>query len=645
MQPAAGAGPSAEGDEHDLDDRPGDPVVVEPWLGAPARSYRRRPGSVSAVLDRAVLRWPDRTAFVDVDGTSVGYRDFADRVEVAARSLRARGLQPGDAVAVASGNTLALATAVFACARAQLVLVGLNTRLAPPQWAYMLEHMGARLALGSAAFLAGLREAGATGAEPLEEVLAEGGPALLDEPRDEAATYAVVFTSGTTGRPKASQVVHRCSVHSAMSYQRVLRLGTDDVTAVWFPLYYISAMHAHVLPAMLAGATCVLADTSSPREFVDLLERYRVSWAYAVPSWWRLCLRVPELSRDRLPALTRVAAGGAPFPADLQTALRDRLDGVRLLDVYGLSETHSPGCIADDDDLRARPGTVGRPLDCMEAEIRDDDGRPLPAGEPGTLWLRGSLVTTGYAGDDEATAEAVVDGWFDTGDVARVDHDGRVTVLDRTKDMINRGGTKIFSAEVEELLRQHPAVEDAAVVGVHDALAGEAVAAFVVPHDTGAPAVTPAEVRAWVRERMADHAAPKVVELVDALPRNAVGKTDKAALRARLGAGPPTSPAPAADRVDSGVVLHALAEPHRAELVRLLVDRQLPVRDLVAVTGMAQPLVSHHLRVLREAGLVDSSTRAGLSVYRVRPDTLSELADRLQGLAARAAGTARTTPW
>ena len=638
--------PAPDTEEHDLDDRPGDPVVVETWLGAPARSYRRRPASVLAVLDRAVARWPERTAFVDVDGTAVTYAAFRDAVEVAATALRGRGLERGDAVAVASGNTLDLATAVFACARARLVLVGLNTRLAPPQWTYMLEHMGAQLALGSAPFLDGLREAGAADPLPLDVVLrAPSSASRPPEPPAEEETYAVVFTSGTTGRPKASRVVHRCSVHSGMSYQRVLRLGPDDVTAVLFPMYYISAMHAHVLPAMLAGASCVLVDTASPREYVSLLARHEVSWAYAVPSWWRLCLRVPELSAQELPALARLAAGGAPFPSDLQASLRERFPDVRLFDVYGLSETHSPGCIATDDDLRARPGSVGRPLDCMEAEVRDDDGAVLPPGEPGQLWLRGSLVTTGYANDPEATAEAVVDGWFDTGDVARLDGDGRISVLDRTKDMINRGGTKIFSAEVEELLRGHPEVEDAAVVGVPDVLAGEAVAAFVVARS----AVPAAELRAWVREKMADYAAPKVVELVDALPRNAVGKTDKAELRARLGAGPPAAAptagiVPPAD-VDSAAVLHALAEPHRAELVRLLLDRQLPVRDLVALTGMAQPLVSHHLRVLRQAGLVDGSVRANLTVYRLRPDVLGELAVRLQSMAERAAGTARTTPW
>jgi len=513
---------------HDLDDRPDDPVVLETWLGAPARSYARRPATVLDVLDRAVRRWPDRTAFVDVDGTEVSYAEFASRVETGAASLRARGLPAGASVAVASGNTLDLAVAVFACARAALVLVGLNTRLAPAQWDYMLEHSRVQLSLAGPAHLAALR-----GALPLGEVLREAserpwGGWEQERPAQDA-TYAVVYTSGTTGRPKASQVVHRCSVHSGMSYQRVLSLDAEDVTAVLFPMYYISAMHAHVLPAMLAGARCVLVDGATPASYVALLREHGVTWAYAVPSWWRLCLRVKDF-RD-LPSLTRLAAGGAPFPPDLVAALRERVPAARLHDVYGLSETHSPGCIATDEDLRRRPGSVGRTLDCMEAQVRAEDGTALAPGSAGGLWLRGSLVTTGYAFDEQATRTAIVDGWFDTGDVARMDADGYVTVLDRSKDMINHGGTKIFSAEVEALLRRHPGVEDAAVVAVPDALAGEAVAAFVVPAD---PPPTAAEIRAWVRQGLAEHAVPRVVQLVDALPRNAVGKTDKPALRARL---------------------------------------------------------------------------------------------------------------
>ena len=403
-------------------------------------------------------------------------------------------------------------------------MVGLNTLLAPPQWAYMVEHMQVRLRLASAPFLADLADA-----LPLEQVLREVperpwevGPSRLAP----GSAYAVVFTSGTTGRPKASLVVHRASVHSGMSYQRVLQLGPDDVTAVLFPMYYISAMHAHVLPAMLAGARIVLVDTQSPREYVDLLRAERITWAYAVPSWWRLALRAGLAD---LPALSRVAAGGAPFPRDLQAALRAALPGVRLHDVYGLSETHSPGCILQDAEFAEHGTTVGRPLDCLEAQVRDDHDMPLPVGQAGELWLRGSLVTTGYAGDPEATGKAIVDGWFDTGDIARICEHGFVSILDRSKDMINRGGTKIFSAELEELLRVHPAVEDAAVVGIPDPLGGEAIAAYLVT--TGPLAAS--EIRAWVRENMADYAAPKVVVFVEALPRNAVGKTDKQALRAR----------------------------------------------------------------------------------------------------------------
>ena len=508
--------------EHDLDDRPGDPVVVQTWLGAPALSYPRRPATVLDVLDRAVTRWPDQPAFLAPDGTATSYAGFAAAVERAAASLIARGLRPGDAVAVAAGNTLDLATLLYACARAGLVMVGLNTRLAPEQWDYMVTAMQARLLLAEDAYPL-------PGAERLGEVLREADPrawAYTEAERpDEAATYAVVFTSGTTGRPKASQVVHRASVHSAMSYQRVLQLAPGEVTAVLFPLYYISAQHAHVLPAMLAGATCLLLDGPSPRAYVELLRTHRVSWAYAVPSWWRLCLRVEGLGDLR--DLRRLAAGGAPFGPDLEAALRERLPGALLHDVYGLSETHSPATLLRDDEFAARPGSVGRLLDCMEAQVRDEGGAALPVGAAGQLWLRGSLVTTGYAHDDAATAAAVVDGWFDTGDIARLDADGFVYVLDRTKDMINRGGTKIFSAELEALLRRHPAIEDAAVVGVPDTTAGEAIAAFLVVCSP----VTPAEVRAWVRTGMADYAAPRTVTVLDALPRNAVGKTDKLGLR------------------------------------------------------------------------------------------------------------------
>jgi len=519
-------------DFSDADLAPDGPVSVETWLGAPALSYPGRPRSVLDILDRAVRRWPDTVAFQAPEAGTTTYAAFADLVEGAAGWLRAQGLRPGDRVAVAADNSLPLAVLLFACARAGTVMVGLNTRLAPAQWAYVLDHSAVRLALAAPAYDAALRAAGAQRVEPLADLIDRPAAWCYDsrtEQPAEDATYAVVHTSGTTGRPKASQVVHRASVHSAMTYQRLLQLGPDDRSGVLFPLYYISAVHAHVLPSMLAGATCVLLTSSAPRDFVGALARERISWAYAVPSVWMLAVRLPEFRAAALPALRRLGAGGAPFPAKLVTSLRKRVPAVRLYDVYGLSETHSPATVLRDEEFADHPGSVGRLLPCMEAQIRGTEGWVLAAGQPGELWLRGSLVTTGYAGDPAATAAAIQDGWFDTGDVARIDPDGFVYILDRTKDMINRGGNKIFSAEVEALLRAHPGIEDAAVVAVPDALAGEAVAAFVVPVEGGA--LTPGDVRGWVRDRMADYAAPRHVHLLEDLPRNPTGKADKPLLR------------------------------------------------------------------------------------------------------------------
>ncbi|HEY0700684.1 MAG TPA: fatty acid--CoA ligase family protein, partial [Micromonospora sp.] len=288
--------------------------------------------------------------------------------------------------------------------------------------------------------------------------------------------------------------------------------------------------------------TCVLVETTDQQRWLDLLARHEVAWAYAVPSWWALVARDPRLTAEGLPALRIAAAGGAPFPADLVATFRRQLPHTRLVDVYGLSETHSPATMLLDDEFASRPGSVGRALPCMEIEIRDEEGKALPPGEVGEIFLRGSLVTTGYWGDAEATAKAVTDGWFHSGDVGRLDADGYLYLLDRKKDMINRGGHKVFSAEVERVIRELPGVADVAVVAVPDRVAGEAVAAVVVAEPDARLAAL--AVKKWVRDRLADYAAPSVVSFVDELPRNATGKTDTLTLRNRLAAGA----VPAGDR-------------------------------------------------------------------------------------------------
>ena len=513
------------------------------WRGTAILSYPDAPSTIIDVLDRAVQRHGDRPFLVAPEGT-LTYAEFAELVSDAATSLNDLGVACGDRFAVAAVNGLDIAVAIFAAAHVGAIMVGLNTKLAPDQWAFMLTHSQVTLALAQPEFANRLSDAAAGSGLPtdrlrdLSTVMRGGrqaGPPARRAPSDSARTYAVVYTSGTTGRPKASQVVHRCSVHSAMSYAHLLGLGPQDRTAVVFQLFYISAMHAHLLPMALVGGSCVLVPDASPTSYLELLSSHQITWAYTVPSMWLLLLRDPSFDAARLPHLRLAAFGGSPFPVTEIVELRRRLPSTRWHDVYGLSETHSPATMLLDHEFTAKPGSVGRPLPCMEAMVVDENGGQLPADAAGELWLRGSLVTTGYADDPLATAAAITEGWFHTGDIARIDDEGYVYIVDRKKDMISRGGHKIFSAEVEQVLRLDPRVLDAAVVGAPDPVAFEAVVGFVVARRGARP--TKKDLRHLVRDHLADYAVPRHIHFVDELPRNATGKLEKDKLRALAAGG------------------------------------------------------------------------------------------------------------
>jgi len=515
---------------------PGD-LALEPWLGTEVRCYPDRVRTIVEALDRAVGLFPDTVALETPEG-DVTYAELAELVEGAAERLAEEGLVAGDRLAVALRNGLDIVVAIWACARAGFVFVGLSTRLAPAQWAYMLSHSGASLALGHPEMADGLRAGAAEAGLPADRVR-EVGDHLTGRRRpwrgeavpfpDEDATYAVVYTSGTTGRPKASQVVHRGTLHSAIAYVRILALTAGDRTAIVFPLYYVTGHVAQVTPMMLVGGTSVTVAEVVPRDFVRLIGQRRITYLMVVPSIWPLLLRDPDFAWPDLAHVEIGAFGGSPVPISTIAALRRRMPQLRLYDAYGLTETHSPATILLDSEFRRKPGSVGRPVPCAEVRVVDDDGRDVADGGVGELWVRGPMVTPGYFGDVAATAAAITDGWLHTGDFARVDDEGYVFILDRKKDMIMRGGNKVYSVELEYLLVSHPDIAEAAVFGVPDRLAYEAVAAYVVP--AAGRGVEVAAVQQWVAGRMADYAVPRHVRVVEAIPRNRTGKIDKNALR------------------------------------------------------------------------------------------------------------------
>ncbi|MGJ7442604.1 class I adenylate-forming enzyme family protein [Aquipuribacter sp. MA13-6] len=546
-------------------------VVRRPWLGGDVLSYGDpRPHDVLDVLDLAVHRHPSAVAVLDAaTGASRTTTELADDVAATARRWQAEGLRPGDGVGIAAGNSGDHLVALLACAAAGAVAVGLSSRLAVPQWRYQLEHSGCRLLLHDDAHaeqaaraadgLADLRSVGSpgrraatgagtgAGAGAGADDAAGGGPGAWARwratraPVPATTAYQVVHTSGSTGHPKASQVVHGASVSSGIAYDRLLRLQPGESSGVLFSLGYISAMHAHVIPALLSGVRLVMLPTGSPRTWVEQLAAFDVAWAYAVPSWWLLALREPGLRAAALPRLRLAGAGGSPFPDALRDGLAQRLPGTELLNVYGLSETHSPATVLRGADLWTHAGTAGRALEVVEVEVRDAQQALRPDGEPGEVWLRSALVTTGYAGDPDATTAAVVAGALRTGDVGVLEPGGPdgpvLRLLDRVKDLVNRAGTKVYSAEVERVLDEHPALAEAACVAAPDPRSGETVAVFLVLAE-GHERPTDAQVRAWVRERLGTAAVPSALRWVDALPRGGTGKTDKLDLRARLAVPP-----------------------------------------------------------------------------------------------------------
>jgi len=269
-----------------------------------------------------------------------------------------------------------------------------------------------------------------------------------------------------------------------------------------------------------------------PAEFVRVMAERRVTYLMVVPSLWPLLLRVAEFRWPDLAHVQVGAFGGSPVPISTVAALRERMPQLRLFDAYGLTETHSPATVLLDAEFRRKPGSVGRPVPCAETRVVGDDGRDVDPGQPGELWVRGPMITSGYFRDPDATDAAITEGWLHTGDLVRIDDEGYVFILDRKKDMIMRGGFKVYSVELEYVLVSHPDIAEAAVVGVPDTLAYEAVAAYVVP-STGCT-IEAAAVKQWVAARMADFAVPRHVRVVDTIVRNRTGKVDKTALRRTL---------------------------------------------------------------------------------------------------------------
>ena len=516
-------------------------LVTESHYGRVLRCYPGRPPTLGEVLDRAAERVPDRDAIVAPD-RRLTWRQLRGEVDRMASALHARhGVKPGDRVALLLLNSAEFCVAVFACARLGAVAVTLNTKLKAPELEFMLQHSGARLLLMhdavwneiapiraripcEAIYISGQAPAGT---QPFESLTDPAAPPAVAVNEEDVAF--IMYTSGTTGRPKGAMGTHLGILSSNMSLERCMGLRDGDRTLVAAPLFHVTGLIGQLLSMAFVGGTTVIMRTFDAVEALRLLDAERITYMIAAPTVFTM-MRQQSGYRAAGRSLRAVGYGGAPTPPDGVMAMREWLPAATLQNAYGMTETCSPTTLSPPGEELRRISSVGWPVPIADVRtVEVGTGRECEADEVGELWVSGPMVVPGYWANPEATAAAMGDGWLRTGDLAKIDADGYVTVMDRLKDMINRGGEKIYCVEVEDVLCSHAAVLEAAVVGVPDAVYGEAVKACVVAR-AGAT-VDPDELRRWVGARLAKFKVPREIAVVDALPRNPNGKVIKSALR------------------------------------------------------------------------------------------------------------------
>ena len=523
---------------------PGGVLRVERHFGdREVRCFSERPLHLDALFRAVAARHGGREAVVG-DGKRLSYAELDGLVANAAGNLARHGLRKGDRLALLLGNRPEFLVFLLACARLGIIAVPLGIRQRGPELAYLLADCGAVALIFEAELAGNLPPAERTpalrlhfaaggasaGAEPAETLLT-GAPPPPQLAIGEEETAVILYTSGTTGQPKGAMLTHLGLVHSAMGFARCMGLSDGERTILAVPASHVTGLVAILLAVVNVGGTNVLMRAFKAREFLELAARERLTYALMVPAQYILCLMDPDFDRFDLRSWRIGAFGGAPMPAATIEALAERLPDLTLINAYGATETTSPTTIMPPGENAAHLDSIGQVVPYADMLVVDAEGRPLPPGSTGEIWIKGPMVVPGYWGKPEATAANFVDGYWRSGDVGSIDAAGFVRLYDRVKDMINRAGYKVYSAEVENVMSYCPGVVECAVVGRPDPVLGERVQAFVVPRD---PGVTAEAIRAFCAQRMADYKVPEVIAFSsEPLPRNANGKVQKAALRQR----------------------------------------------------------------------------------------------------------------
>jgi long-chain acyl-CoA synthetase len=500
--------------------------------------------NIAIILESAAREHPDRDAIV-FEGERIGYAELDRRAGRVAANLMAAGIGRGDHVALACPNRPEFVIACYGILKTGATVVTVSALLKAREIAYQLadSEAVALIAYGgpvgglgaevckAATRVPGCRHVwiidGVAGARGFDELLAgEGRVRSADTDFDDTAV--ILYTSGTTGQPKGAELTHGNIMMNVVAIGRERSLNLErPVSLVALPLFHVFAQTCLMHAGLYLGATLVLMQRFEPRQAVDLIRTEGVASFAGVPTMFRAILDDPSIGdadAAALGALLKVASsGGASLAPELQKRFADRF-GVPMVDGYGCTETSPVACFFHDG-MAYRAGSCGQAAFGVQLKVIDGEGREQPPGEVGELCVKGHGVMKGYWKRPEDTARVLRDGWYHTGDLARIDEDGYVYIVGRLKELIIRGGFNVYPAEVEAALMTHPAVGMAAVFGVPHETHGEEIMAVVSPRP--GMSLAPDELRDWAREQMAAYKYPRIVEVRAELPLGPTGKVLK----------------------------------------------------------------------------------------------------------------------
>ncbi len=516
------------------------------------RCFDNRARSLAELLATALSVNPDGEALV-VGSLRLNWRELHHAASKCAGGFMARGVAPGDRVALFMGNCGEFVIASLACAWMGAVVVPIGARAQRPELEFVLNDSGAVALVCAGEFASAVPARSAIKQVRLAVCIGpitgehagwfEGFSTLmqqtpLSERHDcaEEDVAALLYTSGTTGRPKGAMLSHLNFIHSAMHYALAMGLDSKDRSVVAVPFSHVTGLVAQLYTMLFCAGTVIVLPQFKASEFIRLAATERITHTVMVPAMYNLCLISSELGDHDLSSWRIGAFGGAPMPTATIAALAERLPNLVLMNAYGATETASPATIMPRGQTQGRLDSTGLPVPCGEICIVDDAGCEVPAGAIGEIWIRGPMVVAGYWNNPEASAREFCGGFWRSGDIGSVDVEGYVRVLDRKKDVINRGGYKVYSAEVENVLAEDPEVIESAIVGVPCAVLGERVHAFVcvraLDRETQAEAL-----RSFCLTRLADYKVPETWTIgTEPLPRNINGKVIKRELRGTLAA-------------------------------------------------------------------------------------------------------------